>query len=255
MDAKRNLFFPVMLAALLVFPLGIASAGEKGGHGHWSYEGGAGPNHWGELSPEFIPCSEGMEQSPIDMTGGTKKDLKDLEFRYNKNTSLEIVNNGHTIMVNETAESTLVVDGEEYKLVQFHFHSPSEHTASGSYYDMEMHLVHKNNAGKLAVVGVFMKKGEANRALEGVWASLPEKEGKQTINVSFNAADFLPSGRAYFKYPGSLTTPPCSESVTWLVLKDPLQVSEAQIEAFREIMDNNNRPIQPLNQREVLSKD
>ncbi|MBI5560006.1 MAG: carbonic anhydrase family protein [Deltaproteobacteria bacterium] len=242
---------------LLVFSAGIIEAGEgkKEHAGHWGYEGEAGPNRWGELSPEFAVCSEGRTQSPIDITTGTEKDLKDLEFKYNKNSSLDIVNNGHTVMVNYEGGSALVVDGDEYGLVQFHFHSPSEHTVNGNYYDMEMHLVHKNKEGKLAVVGVFMKKGGQNTALDGIWANLPKEEGKKTAGVPFNAADLLPQNKAYFRYPGSLTTPPCSEGVTWLVLKNTVEVSAEQIEAFRKIMDNNNRPVQPLNEREVETKD
>ncbi|MBI5599285.1 MAG: carbonic anhydrase family protein [Deltaproteobacteria bacterium] len=254
---KKITFRVILTAALAVF-LGIgayAGAGEKG-HGHWSYEGEAGPNRWGELSPEFAVCSEGKNQSPVDIRGGAKGELKDLEFKYSDNPELDIENNGHTIKVDYREGSKVVVNGAEYGLVQFHFHSPSEHTLDGKYYDMELHLVHKNKEGKLAVVGVFMKKGEANAALDRILDNMPKKAGeKADVKAAFNASTLLPADRsAYYTYPGSLTTPPCTEGVTWLVLKNPIQLSDKQLAAYRKIMDNTNRPLQPLNERRILMK-
>jgi len=258
MNAKRNFLAVIALLAFFTGVSTISLAGEgKKGHAHiWSYEGETGPNRWGELSPEFTLCSEGKTQSPIDITGGAKGDIKDLVFRYSENPQIEIVNNGHTIQINYGEGSAVTVNGEEYELKQFHFHTPSEHTLKGNYRDMELHLVHKNKEGKLAVVGVFIKKGGNNKALDKFWANMPkEADTKTEVRASFNAAELLPADKGYYRYAGSLTTPPCSESVVWLVLKDPIEVSGAQIEAFRKIFDNNNRPVQPINEREVIIKD
>ena len=221
---------------------------------HWGYTGEGAPEKWGTLKPEFALCGNGMSQSPIDYNKTYKTDLGKIEFSY-KDTPLKIVNNGHSIQVNCETGSTVMVDGETYELVQFHFHAPSEHTVKGQFYDMELHLVHKNKNNEIAVVGVFMKKGATNNLIQTIWDNSPTEIDKENVvsGISVNASVLLPKNRSYYHNYGSLTTPPCTEGVNWSVMKTPIEVSEAQIEKFRTVMGvENNRPVQTLNKRFVL---
>ncbi|MFH1701844.1 MAG: carbonic anhydrase family protein [Nitrospirota bacterium] len=221
---------------------------------HWGYEGEGGPAHWGTLKPEYALCGNGMSQSPIDIDKTIKAELDNIALSY-KETPLKIINNGHSIQVNSEPGSSLTVDGETYELLQFHFHAPSEHTVKGQFYDMELHLVHKNKHNELAVVGVFMKKGQPNKIIQVLWNNLPAELNKENVvnEISVNASGLLPKDRSYYHYFGSLTTPPCSEGVNWSVLKTPIEVSEEQVEKFRSVMGfNNNRPVLLVNKRFVL---
>jgi len=241
-----------LTCAVLVF----ATAQGFGGHladpgaPHWSYEGETQPANWGSLSPEYAACSAGKSQSPINLTADFNAQGAPLAFDY-KGTPLDIVNNGHTVQVNYQPGSTLTVDGKTYPLVQFHFHTPSEHWVNDHAYDMEMHLVHKTAGGELAVVGVLMQPGQANRFLQSIIDHMPQSAGeKQEVeSVSLNAADALPESREYFHYSGSLTTPPCTEGVNWSVLKTPVDASPEQIQAFRKVLGANARPVQVANGR------
>jgi len=217
---------------------------------HWSYEGEAGPEHWGELSPDWALCSTGMEQSPVDIPSGAELNPADITFGYDP-SQLTILNNGHTIQVNYDPGSTIEVGGKSYELKQFHFHALSEHTVDGAATPMEMHLVHQAEDGQYAVVGVFINAGDENPNFESVWANLPAEAGDpQTIDgVMVNADDLLPGERTYYRYNGSFTTPPCTEGVQWLVLDTDISLSEGQIGAFTDIVDGNYRPVQALNDR------
>lgn len=218
----------------------------------WGYTGDTGPAHWGDLAPEFAVCKNGGSQSPIDLTDAPEVKPHELEFRYAP-VPLEIVNNGHTIQVNYSSGSTLIAGGKEYKLLQFHFHRLSEHTVSGQPADMELHFVHQDAAGGLAVVGVLLNSGRHNQALEQVWAHMPtETDDKQIVaGTTINAADLLPANLSYFSYVGSLTTPPCSEDVRWFVLRNVVELSPAQLDRFAALYPDNARPVQPLNGRAV----
>jgi carbonic anhydrase len=241
-----------MAFALLVVAV-TAMPAQDTGHDHaWSYEGENGPAHWGDLEPAFSACKVGKEQSPIDIRNATEAKLPAIHFEY-KNSSLKIINNGHTIQVNYDPGSFITVGDKKYQLIQFHFHRPSEERIHGRSYEMVAHLVHADSSGKLAVVGVLLEKGTANDTVNEVWAHMPKTEGKQQEfpGVQVNAAGLLPEKTAYYTYAGSLTTPPCSEGVTWLVLKSPTQISAEQIETFAKIYPMNSRPIQPLNGRVV----
>ncbi|WP_455209835.1 carbonic anhydrase [Kaarinaea lacus] len=227
------------------------------GHDHWGYTGHAGPEHWGELKHEFAACNTGMRQSPIDINFNQliSANLGDIHFNYQSVTP-EILNNGHTIQVNYAKGSGITVGERDFELAQFHFHTPSENTVNGKAHDMEMHLVHKNAKGELAVVGVFFRKGVHNNQLEKLWRDLPEKTGEKKMlsDTSLSAASLLPQNRSYTHFHGSLTTPPCSEGVNWFVIKQPQQASAEQIARFSKIIGNNARPVQDLNNRFVLSK-
>src|SRR4051812_4734224 len=180
-------------------------------HHHWSYSGEGAPKNWGKLDAEFAACATGKMQSPIDVAGTTKRDLKPLALDYRAGPA-EILNNGHTIQVNYQPGSTLTVEGRRFELKQFHFHAPSENTFKGHHFPLEGHLVHADKDGKLAVVAVMFSEGAANPLLAALWKTLPAKEGdKKTIADAHSAAELLPAERDYYEFPGSLTTPPCSE--------------------------------------------
>ncbi len=230
--------------------IALAANAADTGH-HWGYGGEHGPKEWGELEPGFAQCKLGKSQSPIDIRNTKKAALPALDFQYAK-SSAEVVNNGHTIQVSLASGGELNLDGVPYKLLQFHFHAPSEEKINGKAYSMVAHLVHQNAEGKLAVVAVLLKEGKANAALGPVFENLPQTEGaRKTLGADLNAADLLPAGRGYFKFVGSLTTPPCSEDVRWQVLKQPVEVSKAQIASFRKLYKMNARPVQALNGRTI----
>ena len=232
----------------------IKMLSEANAHG-WSYEGDTGPEHWAELDPAFSSCKEGSRQSPIliesdkTMAGpGTE-----LIFEYSKNFG-KVINNGHTFEVNVEEGSQIIARGEVYKLIQFHFHHPSEEKIDYKGFPMVAHLVHKSDSGALAVVAVEFEIGEENPAVEAVWRSIPLDVGdKAMISGGVNVSDLLPplNKRKYYQFLGSLTTPPCSEGVLWTVLKSPMTISRKQLETFSHFFPMNARPIQNLNGRLV----
>jgi carbonic anhydrase len=223
---------------------------------HWSYEGDTGPNKWASIDPSFSKCADGTEQSPIDIELADvklDKTLEDIKINY-KPTTFTVMNNGHTIQANDASGSnSIVLDGVEYKLVQMHFHKPSEHQINGQNFDMEGHLVHKNSAGKLAVLGFIIKVGNENKELAEMWSKLPPKETEAdiTLDKSVDLANLLPKEKKSFRYSGSLTTPTCSEGVKWVVMEQAIEMSKGQIDAFGSIFPHNKRPVQPLNNRQV----
>ncbi|MBU0601357.1 MAG: carbonic anhydrase family protein [Gammaproteobacteria bacterium] len=216
---------------------------------HWSYEGAFGPENWGKLKPEWAQCGEGRTQSPIDIRDGIKVDLPPIVFDY-RTTYFTIIDNGHTVQVNVGEGSTITVSGKRYELLQFHFHKPSEERVNGRNYDMVAHLVHKDYDGRLAVVAVLIERGMEHPLFNTIWAYLPlQKNVESRPDVSIDLANLLPAGRDYFTFMGSLTTPPCSEGVTWMVMKEPLQLSQEQIGIFSHLYRNNARPVQAANSR------
>lgn len=233
--------------------LAAASAVQQQHPGHdWDYGESQGPNHWGELKPEFAPCKNGHHQSPIDIRNPQKADLPPMQFEY-KPSPLRIIDNGHTVMIKYGPGSFLSVSGKKYALQQFHFHRPSEETINGKSYEMEVHLVHADPEGNLAVVAILLTKGEDNPLVHTLWSDLPkEKDKEETFeNVLIDAGGLLPADRAYYTYPGSLTTPPCTENVTWFVLKQPVALSSAEIAQFSKLYRHDARPTQPLYDRVV----
>jgi carbonic anhydrase len=230
-------------------------AAEHAGQGtkpHWSYEGATGPDHWGELSPDFKVCQLGMEQTPIDLSSGLKGDAGSISFDY-RAVPMRILNNGHTIQVNADPGCSCTIGDMKYDLVQFHFHHPSEHLLDGKAFDMEAHFVHKSETGALAVVGVFFKSGLPNLSLQPIFDSMPASEGENVnANGAFNPATFFPVIHAHFRYTGSLTTPPCSEGLVWTVFREPIEASPEQIAQFAALFPNNARPVQGKNRRFLI---
>jgi len=219
---------------------------------HWSYAGSTGPKHWGDLESDYSTCKTGTVQSPIDIHKAEHATLPPLTFDYHA-VPLTIVNNGHTIQVNYGPGSFVRVDGREYQLVQFHFHHPSEEKIDGHAYDMVAHLVHKDGEGHLAVVAVLLTKGQASSLVQELWDHLPKEVGKEETvpGLEVNAADLLPKDLGYYAFDGSLTTPPCTEGVRWMVLREPRELSPSEVATFDKLYHNNARPTQPSNGRTV----
>jgi carbonic anhydrase len=219
---------------------------------HWGYTGDTGPEHWGDLAPEYQTCKTGLAQSPLDITDAVPAADSFIGFRY-RSAPLSVVNNGHTIQVNYPPGSYLSLGGKSYQLKQFHFHTPSEHSVLGQRADMSAHLVHEARDGELAVVAVAMNTGRLpNREVARIWRAMPAKAGReQRERISINAARLLPKRRSYFSYTGSLTTPPCTEGVRWVVMNEPITISPQQVDMFKAVIGDNARPTQPLSGRVV----
>lgn len=236
----------------------ITSSFAGSGHSSWGYSGPEGPSHWGDLSAKNISCGIGKNQSPINFPPSnqvTRANLQNIQFNY-QNSPLEVVNNGHTIQANYAPGSTITIEGQTFQLLQFHFHSQSEHQLVNKSFPLEAHLVHADSQGNLAVVGVFFHQGRANPLIDQVWQQMPPAKGKKSDpSQSINAIKLLPNNRNYIRYNGSLTTPPCSEGVKWMVIINQMEASQEQIEKFRHVLHHdNNRPVQPINARPILTR-
>ena len=240
----------ISLIIVVAFMISIALA-EQGAH--WGYAGPEGPEHWGQLDPKYSICSEGKNQSPVNLTGMVESELPPLTVNY-KSGGSEILNNGHTVQVNYKPGSNIIVNGKEFELKQFHFHAPSENTIEGHSYPMEAHFVHAAKDGDLAVIAVMFKAGQKSAELEKAWAHMPGNAGgKGALPQSVNARILLPHNHDYYRFNGSLTTPPCTEGVWWLVMKYHQSASREQIDKFAHTMQHpNNRPLQPVNARTIL---
>jgi carbonic anhydrase len=223
------------------------------GAGAWSYQGPAGPQTWGGLKPEFNLCGNGQRQSPIDIRGGLAVDLEPVAFHYQP-SRFGVIDNGHTVQANLGAGNHIELGGKRYELVQMHFHRPSEERIDGRQFEMSVHLVHKDEQGRLAVVAVLLDKGlQPQPAVQKVWNNLPLEKGEENAaRVPLDLAELLPTDRRYYTYMGSMTTPPCSEGVQWVVMRQPVAVSAEQIELFARIYPMNARPLQQQAGRRIL---
>ena len=212
---------------------------------HWSYSGETGPRAWGGLRPEFSLCGNGQRQSPIDIRAGFAVDLEPISFDY-RASPFRVIDNGHTLQVNFDAGNAVVIRGERYELVQFHFHHPAEERIDGRSFDMSLHLVHRSAEGKLAVVALLLERGDVVQpVVQTVWNNLPlEKNDEVSTRAVIDLNHLLPPDRGYYTYMGSLTTPPCTEGVLWAVMRQPVTVSAAQIALFARIYPMNARPVQ-----------
>lgn len=220
--------------------------------GHWGYEGEDGPSHWGDLNPDYAPCKNGHHQSPVDIRNPQEADLPAVQFDY-KDSPLDIVDNGHTIMINYGTGSSIRVGDKQYTLKQFHFRRPSEERTNGKSYEMVVYLVHADQEDNLAVVAVLLERGEDNSLVRELWKDLPKEKEKEELfdAVHINAADLLPADRGYYTFAGSFTRPPCTENVTWFVLKRRVTVTPGEIERFSKLYRHDARPTQPLYDRIV----
>ena len=230
-----------------------------------------GPGAWGDVDRSFETCRTGLNQSPVDITGTDGDgDLPDLEPDYPA-APIVVENTGHTIEVPmpDAGEQTLTIEGDQYRLRQFHFHAPSEHTLEGGSFEAEAHLVHESERGEIAVVGIFLERSEQpNELVDAILDAAPEEAGEEVeLDEERSPLELFPvldattaEVDAYATYPGSLTTPPCAEGLRWFVLESSLGVSEEAIDRLHELIadfpdydgyENNNRPAQPLNDREI----
>jgi carbonic anhydrase len=226
------------------------------GSAHWSYEGETGPTHWGSLSEEYGLCATGKQQSPIDITESVTADLPPLEFNYGT-IPLVIENNGHTIKMTADKAGTLKIGDDEYQLLQFHTHTPSEEAINGEHADMVIHMVHKNAQDQLAVVAVLLDAGDgdtANPLIETLWKVMPKTVGDpQQHDTQIDVNQLLPQDKNYYTFEGSLTTPPCSEGVRWMVLKQRVSISGEQLAQYQSVYHENARPLQAVNDRKLSS--
>ncbi len=244
---------PAAQGAVEAHKTGGKAAGGHGARGaaaqtahapHWDYQGGAGPETWGGLKPEFALCKTGQRQSPIDIRGGLAVDLEPVAFDYQA-SPFAVLDNGHTVQVDLAKGNSIEVGGKRFELQQFHFHRPSEERIDGRQFELSLHLVHKDAQGRLAVVALLFDKGPAHPVLQQVWNNLPLERGEAApARTPLELSALLPDDRRYYTYMGSLTTPPCSEGVLWLVMQQPLTVSARQIDIFSRLYPMNARPMQ-----------
>ena len=240
------------LLALTILAGNIARADEHGHAAHWSYQGETAPAHWGDLESGFGACKLGKEQSPVDIATQhvEKASLAPIATHYQASAA-EVVNNGHTIQANVESGGSAILQGREYQLVQFHFHTPSVEKVDGRNSPMVAHLVHRNADGALAVIAILIKEGDENPALRDIFENLPKDTTAPTVRTAINVQSLFPASLTYYAFKGSLTTPPCTEGVAWHVLATPITMSATQVNEFRRIYKMNARPTQPLNGRVV----
>jgi carbonic anhydrase len=241
----------LLVIAAILFPNGPRAQWRT----QWSYDGALGPEHWGDLDPEYAACKTGKEQSPIDIQNVEKAQLPAIRFEY-KNGPLKIINNGYTaVRVNYTTGNGnfLIVGDKRYELTQFHFHHPSEEQIHGKSSDMVIHLMHQSTDGKVAGVAVLLHAGKANASIQQLWQYMPQTAGKEQEipGMQINPTGLLPHNTSYYTYMGSQTAPPCTEGVTWFVLKTPMEISADEIATFAKLYPHDVRPVQPLNGRVV----
>ena len=235
-------------------PLGLSAPEAKAAE-RWGYEGAAGPASWARLHPEFAACAAGSRQSPIDIRDGIKVQLEPPTFDY-RPSSFQVVDNGHTIQVNLGAGNFIDVMGRRYELQQFHFHRPSEERVDGKVFDMVVHLVHQATDGRVAVVAVLLEQGSAHELVQSVWNNLPLERGEAVAaRTLLDPARLLPAEQRYFTYMGSMTTPPCTEGVLWMVMKSPVAISAEQLAVFARLYPMNARPLQKSGGRLIKESD
>lgn len=232
--------------------LGLSNLARAEGAPHWSYEGPEGPGHWGALSPETAVCGRGERQSPVDLAGAGIDKAADLAIAWQPFDAV-VEHNGHTLQVAATGatNSSLALGGKTYGFLQFHFHHPSEHAVAGGRWPLEVHMVHKSEAGDLAVIGIFFRPGRESDMLGAVLSAAPRSKGKAPVARPIDMNRFLPASATTYRYAGSLTTPPCSEIVSWSVFREPIEASVGQIETFAQLFPMNARPLQQLFQRHI----
>tara|TARA_R110002072_G_scaffold59914_5_gene152356 strand:+ start:1652 stop:2389 length:738 start_codon:yes stop_codon:yes gene_type:complete len=238
-------------------PLALAACTALPAHAqHWGYEGHEGPAHWQDLDPAWAVCAAGQQQSPINLTQALAAEFAPAQIDWAEETAGVVVDNGHTVQVSVENAGGLTLGDTHYALLQFHFHAASEHTINGRQAPMEVHFVHQSATGELAVIGVMVERGDALATLGSVWAAMPaDADATPGIAARIHLNEFLPADRDAFRYQGSLTTPPCSEIVSWTVLTNPVTATPQQIEAFATRHPDSFRPVQPLNRRYVLVSD
>lgn len=241
-------------SALICFLLGAAVAGAQAAPTQWTYTGRTGPINWSKLDPAYRACSEGHQQSPVDIRGARLNTaLQPIDFHY-IGGAVTVENTGNMIVVHVDPGSYIVADGTRYNLDRFEFHHPSEHAVRGRLTDMDVELVHKSADGKMAMVAVrlTLDRGEPNATLATLWEHLPQTpHTTEKVTAMVNPGGFLPTDRGYWTYMGSLTTPPCTEGVRWFVMEQPISISRYQLQAVERLFRVSSRPLQDLHGRRI----
>lgn len=219
----------------------------------WSYSGATGPSHWGELSDDYITCFTGELQSPIDIKDTSLTTITPIKFFYYKSPRMALKNTGHTVEINYGEGSDIIIGKTEYKLKQIHLHTPSEHTINGEQKPMEIHFVHISSSHRAVVIALFAEEGEENEYFKPIIKYLPKNKNDFDIfyHKNLSPKNLVPEKKEYYKYTGSLTSPPCTEGVSWFLIKEPITLSGEQIDAINKVVGTNNRPIQPTNNRNI----
>lgn len=246
-----------LILALLLISVPPMAAGSD-----WGYGPANGPSHWVALDTANVLCAKGRAQSPVDLRGALEVNGPELEHELGPSDLdfgvhahvMDLIDNGHTIQVTSDAAISVDIDDVRYKPVQFHFHSPSEHTIAGKHWPLEAHFVMTSKEGALTVIGVLYEAGAPNSAIDPVLRALPEKTGdrRHLEGLDLDLAELIPTPDRYFRYSGSLTTPPCSEGVTWIILPEPQTLGESQLDSITRHLHENARPTQPLNERDLI---
>ena len=220
---------------------------------HWAYSGEKGPENWAKIQKEFVLCKDGSTQSPINLSDLVGADLEPITLSYQP-FAPNMINTGHTVQVNVPEGNRFSIGEDVFQLVQFHFHTPSEHRIASKAFPMEVHFVHKRLDGVLGVIGVMVEEGEPHAEIARIWPYIPTQPGaaKQVADIMIDATKLLPKEMRYYRLMGSLTTPPCSEGVNWFILQDPITASKGQIAAFRKLFPMNARPLQHENHRLII---
>ena len=252
----KRFVFSSILSLSLILPITAVASEKPGTHkAAWSYSGDTGPAHWGDLSPAYNTCKTGKNQSPIDIKTSIEAKTDGVKMDYSLLVAEDIINNGHTIQVNIRSGGTIKVDDQTFELKQFHFHTPSENMVNSNSYPLEVHFVHANDEGELAVVALFYQPGQANLALNPLLKHIPMNSGDSKRLGAKDVELFERSKtiKNYIRYNGSLTTPPCTEGVRWIVMRAMPSISRQQLDVFQRALKHpNNRPVQPLNARLII---
>lgn len=256
LNNKFTNYYSTTLLGLIILA-GLLSNAIAEEHNHsWGYEGGTGPAHWGEMEQDHekhLMCREGVRQSPIDFNHVPGLKLDGLHIHYS-DTPINLINNTHTILLKYQTGSYVEWEGEKFELIQVHFHHPSEHTVNGKSFPMEIHFVHRSGDHKYIVIGVLARIGQSDPIIQKLWNNIPATIDQEHLvkNIYVNVESLFPDLKGYFYYSGSLTTPPCSENVTWFVLEEPIELSEKQVKHFQRFIDHNARPVQKQHHRIVV---
>ena len=249
----------IVLSACAVLVLSMHCVDSIASGPPWSYSGLTGPSHWGKMDPAYSLCANGSEQSPVDISNAAGDALGDappaIEFNY-KATGNQIENNGHFVDINYKPGSSIIIDNTEYELVQSHFHTPAEHTINSKTFAMEVQHYHRNKTGHQLIISALFVAGKDNKALHHSWLKLlGKRHTKHLLYREIDPSDLLPENRAFYRLKGSLTMPPCTENITWIIMKQPVTATREQIQNLRKtIHADNNRPVQPLNERSIQER-
>ena len=220
---------------------------------HWGYFGSIGPENWARLCHEYRLCGEGTEQSPVNITGNTQVHADPIVFSYG-GAATAARNNGHTVYLDYGPGDSIEIGGQSYELQGIHYHSPAEHLLDGESFAAELHLVHQDASGNLAVVGLLFRAGEPSPIIQGLIDAAPDAGASVELHDGPASSGYVPDILDYYGYSGSLTTPPCTEGVRWIVMQSVGTVSREQASRLQEMVGGpNNRPVQPIGGRQIFA--